>query len=96
STNSTKFGGTYTMTLIILENGTGMLEVPGAPFYEDNTVGIQVLDESTVLVVFDDKEGDRIEARLVRENSRLRGIWRYATGNPQHTATGEISVKKVE
>lgn len=95
-TNSTKFFGTYTMTLTIFEDGTGMLLVPKAPFYEDNTISVQILDEKTVLVIFNDKEGDRIEARLIKEDDSLRGFWRYATGNPQHTATGKINVKKVK
>lgn len=95
-TNSTRFFGTYTVTLIILEDGTGRLIVPGAPYYEDNNLNIRLIDDKTVLVIFNDKEGDPIEARLIKDNGQLRGVWRYATGNPQHTATGEIVVKKVE
>lgn len=93
STNSTRFRGTYNAILIIPEDGTGTLTVQGATFY-NATVNVQVTTQTTVTIAFNDVEGDRIEATLAREGNKLQGSWKYATGNLQDSATGEIDVSK--
>lgn len=91
STDSTKFGGVYDVTLVILSDDTGTLQFDEFKYYE-GPITVYTTTQTTATIVFYDMEGDQIGAVVTLDGERLHGTWKYNTGDLQYTAKGTIDV----
>lgn len=94
-TDAEPFIGSYQATLNFTDDRSGYLSVENVigDFY-NSPVTVLSLDDSLVTVSFIDAEGDEIIATLIREESTLKGTWKYT--DPVFTAVGRINVTTTE
>ncbi|HOV48462.1 MAG TPA: hypothetical protein PLM06_07500 [Anaerolineae bacterium] len=83
-------GKSFNVTLTLSQNGKGTIFLDGIGQYNGPVV-IQSINPDQLVIIFDDIDGDQIEATLDIEGDRLSGTWKYTS---VYTATGSIDVSK--